>query len=180
MKEIVAFLLVVALSAAAAVSQRRKRTFPPLVLLIGDSLAQGLGPPLTRALALRGVALQSVAVQGSSARDWRREYLARAFAASPASLVIVSLGANDSASHALSVEFPSNVVRLAERLKADKRAVIWLMPPKAGREVRWTLEQPQFDTLEPPRGLELDATGHPLRDGYERWTSAILGSFADG
>lgn len=176
-KELGILLVVLVVAAAAAAAKRRARELPPLVLLVGDSLAQGLGPPLTRFFAARGVKLESVSVQGSSARDWRREYLARALERSRASLVLVSLGTNDSASEALSVEFPSNVVRLAERLAGEKRAVIWLVPPKAGQRVRWTLGQPQFEAFEPPAGLELDATGHPRGDGFARWAAVVDGAF---
>jgi hypothetical protein len=169
-------LFVVAV-AAAREARRRARELPPLVLLVGDSLAQGLGPPLTRSFAARGVKLESVAVQGSSARDWRREFLRKALERSQARLVLVSLGTNDSASLELAEEFPSNVSRLAEALGGAKRDVLWLVPPKATHRVRWTLEQPQFEALEPPAGLRLDATGHPLGDGYARWAAAVDAAF---
>jgi GDSL-like Lipase/Acylhydrolase family len=177
MRELGIIVAVLIMAAAAAASRRRGRTLPPLVLLVGDSLAQGLGPPLTRLLAARGVTLQSVAVKGSTARDWRREFLARALDTSQARLVIVSLGGNDSASHILSVEFPGNVVTLARRLKAAKRDVVWLMTTKPSPQVRWTLEQPEFDCLPAPLGMQLDKTGHPLGSGYERWAAAIVASF---
>lgn len=173
---LVALLLVaaaVALSRGAAA--RGRGALPPAVLVAGDSLAQGLGPALQRALAPRGIAVFTVGVQGSSARDWRREFLARALGASPAPLVFMSLGTNDAASPVLAAEFAGNVQRIAERI-APRRAV-WLIPPKRSGAVDAVLERPEFDSLAPPAGLRLDATGHPLGDGYDRWADSVVASF---
>jgi lysophospholipase L1-like esterase len=174
--------LVVLLVVVGGASRKRgaralaKRALPARLLLAGDSHAQGLEPHLKQALRARSVPLDVSFIVGSTARDWRREFLGRALERSSAPVVLLVLGTNDCASPLLSAEFPGNVRVLVERVKAAGRSVVLLQAPGACARVRSALELAGVDVLLPP---EMPMNGiHATPAGYARWSAQILEMFS--
>lgn len=168
-----ALLLLIALVAVVAGAKQPRRALPARLLLAGDSHAEGLEAALRQHARARGTELDVLAVRGSSARDWRREHLARALERSPATVVLLVLGTNDCAAGQLEAEFPSNVRTIVHKAKAAGRSVIFLMPPNPCNVVRLALEFGGYDVFTPPR-LELRDGIHATREGYQRWAASIL------
>jgi lysophospholipase L1-like esterase len=171
-----AVLLIAVLAIAAGVTQTRRRALPSRVLLVGDSHAEGLEPPLRELARARGIELDALAVRGSSARDWRREHLARALERSPAKLVLLVLGTNDCASPTLEAEFFGNVRTLVQRIRTAGRSVILLVSPALCERGRRALELVGADAFTPP-ALELRDGVHATPEGYGRWAASILAQF---
>jgi lysophospholipase L1-like esterase len=100
------------------------------VLLLGDSLAQGLGPPLAHLAKDAGLQLVTVGVKGSTLRHWLTgSNLANAVALASPLLTLVSLGTNDMGM----VDPGAEGRRAGELIDALHRngsaAVAWIGPP---------------------------------------------------
>lgn len=174
MTELAVLLLVVGVLAGVAVATRG-RPLPARLLLAGDSHAEGLEAPLRELVRARGSLLDALPVRGSSARDWRREHLARSFDRSPAKLILLVLGTNDCASAELELEFFANLRTLIERARAVGRQVILLVPPAPCDRVRRSLELAGAETFNPPPGLPLRGV-HATPEGYRQWAASIMGT----
>jgi lysophospholipase L1-like esterase len=100
------------------------------IVLVGDSLAQGLGPALAE--IARGVpcAFHAVGKQSTRVRDWMRDGdLVRAIGAPAADLVLVCLGTND-----MRTADPAGAGAeggaLVDRILATGASVSWIGPPR--------------------------------------------------
>lgn len=153
------------------------------VYLVGDSLAQGLLPPLRQEAADADVELRGRGVRSTRIRDWTHGELQQALQADlqgfDPDLVLVSLGTNDFTASPEAVA--DSVAELLEELSAHR--IVWVLPPtyvdKAGNDrlatVRDIIRQKvanafPSDELEIPRapdGL------HPTAKGYSGWAAAI-------
>ncbi len=102
------------------------------VLLIGDSLAQALGPPLGQLVTEGGFDFAQDAQQGTRVEQWgdsgRAEASADGF--SP-NVVLISLGTNDAAANAdWQAKFAGRAKGLVDRLRAKGvRDILWIIPP---------------------------------------------------
>ena len=108
---------------AAPVTARR-------IVLVGDSLAQGLGPALAE--IARGVpcGFHAVGKQSTRVRDWMRDSdLVAAIGAPPADLVLVSLGTNDMRT-ADPAAAGTEAGALVDKIVAAGASVAWIGPPR--------------------------------------------------
>jgi len=157
------------------------------VLLLGDSLAEGLAGPIEGLATASSVTLRSLHRRGSRIAGWSRDkQLAATLEAYEPTLVLISLGTNDAALEDPEAERGELdlLIRMASR--AGSAVVVWLDPPSlptlpregivrsmldssdAGREVGMR----RFD----PRPLNLPRSSdqvHLTPSGYKQWATAL-------
>lgn len=150
------------------------------VLLVGDSIAEGLAAPLEHLLSLYGSPLVTIAHRGDSitalankaGRDW-----------SAFRVIVLSAGSNDLPQGAR--EGPA-LQRLLGILRQQGAMVLWLVPPSFHGEAL-TPQQAAVDDLfhaagvplvpiqGPPVRTDLDPMGiHPDPAGYRQLAAQIL------
>jgi lysophospholipase L1-like esterase len=152
------------------------------VLLIGDSFAQGIGPPLAQLAEDAGLHLVQAGVKSTTIRDWLKgSRLADAVAAASPICTLVSLGANDMGAADPAAEGR----RAGELLDAlddlDAGAVVWIAPPRmpvdkssfrAALAAACAKRARIFDSL----ALTLERAPHDFHmtpAGYRAWAEAI-------
>jgi lysophospholipase L1-like esterase len=97
------------------------------VLLVGDSLAAGLGPPLKRLVTTDGAILATVGRVGTTIRQWARGgWLAEALTQVKPGLVLVSLGTNDMESPG---DRSGDIAAIVDRVRAAGAGLVWIEPP---------------------------------------------------
>ena len=97
------------------------------VLLVGDSLAAGLGPPLKRLVGADGATLATVGRVGTTIRQWARgAWLAEAITQAKPGLVLVSLGTNDMESPG---DRSGDIAAIVDRVRAAGAGLVWIEPP---------------------------------------------------
>lgn len=148
------------------------------VLLIGDSLAQGLAPPLMQLARTDGVHLTARGRQSTTIAQWADQpWLAQALAEGPFALVLVSLGTNDMKLARPAAEAAA-LDRLLGRIRATGALVVWIAPPTMPfpdpgvRALVASTRVPTFpsETLSIPRS----ADGiHGSIAGYAGWAGAL-------
>lgn len=163
--------------------RQRPRLHPDSrILVVGDSFAVGLTPPL-RALAKEaGLPFDSVALQGTRIDQWAvSAALDEKLRKFKPSLVLVSLGTND---EYLRGDGGTMQAPHLDRLLAKLRTVgdfVWIGPPKLPKRatngviplLRSRLDDDHYfpsQTLNLPRGP--DAL-HPTARGYAGWAGAL-------
>lgn len=174
-------LLAGSVGLAAAAVRRRLLTADTRLLLIGDSLAQGLMPHMRELAAEEGIAaFDGRGVVGSRLDQWSDSaWLDETLASFGPTLVLVSLGTNDEATA------PGAVARQADDLEtllakiASAGATIaWIGPPtlpfpRQGvsemieESVRYYFPSEELEIPRAPDGL------HPNVQGYAGWAGAI-------
>ena len=172
------------------------------VLLIGDSLAVGMGPSLEKALASHGSAsFLNIARGGTNIKQWADAdrpdgaKLEAALAAKP-SLVIISLGTNDEASRKPSLKPPFGptfdvatqrapaIKKLLARIAGAGAEVVWLGPPTFAANL-WPMQRSFRDLLASTVGRNYFNTEpldiprgrdnlHPSSAGHKKWVDAIM------
>lgn len=160
--------VLVALASIAPAAPRARRR----VLLVGDSLAVGLG-----ASARAEGALVS-ARGGTVARQWiTRGWFAAALESARPELVLVSLGTNDAAGQVDAGTFAAQVAQLEQLARARGARVVWLFPPPMPYSldaIRAGLSRAEADTLDAPAGLARAADRvHLTPAGYAAWWRAV-------
>ncbi len=146
---------------------------PRSALLIGDSLAVGLGPPLATELASRAVALTTRAEVSTNADQWRRRAPALFESLHP-EIVLMSLGSNDAQSSSLTTSFPDNVRTICDAAHASgaRRCALLLAPNRTASAVT-----PDGVEVIAPPVVQLQSDGiHPTASGYRAWAIAIAPS----
>lgn len=147
------------------------------LLLLGDSLAEGLATPLGQLSHDTHVDFASDGRSGTRIADWASQsWLETALARRP-KLVIVSLGTNDMLMLDPRIE-TGQLRALVARIKASGARQLWLMPPTMPFDdhgVRAMLEEAGMDlfpsdALDIPRGPDLI---HPTAMGYAGWAGAV-------
>jgi len=97
------------------------------VLLVGDSLAAGLGLPLKRLVTTDGAILGTVGRVGTTIRQWARGgWLAEALTQAKPGLVLVSLGTNDMESPG---DRSGDIAAIIDRVRAAGAGLVWIEPP---------------------------------------------------
>lgn len=155
------------------------------VILLGDSLAQGLAPPLGQLVTESGYDFASDVQPGTRVEQWGASGRAEASAAGfGATVAIVSLGTNDAAANAeWQARFAARAVSLVERLKATGvRDVLWLIPPLMPFDLTTIAAgitnsgAAVFDArpIDMPRGPDRI---HPTIAGFGGWAAALWESF---
>lgn len=154
-------------------------------LLVGDSLAVGLGPPLGKALL--PAALDSEAHSGSTAKDWLGKFrpaLDELLATVKPEVVFVSLGTNDTAPGASVAGLEQRFTELASVVRKAGAAPLFLLPP----ELPWS-RQPVADAVKaagavlitPRAGLEHGPDKvHLTGKGYADWAANVAQQLRGG
>lgn len=147
------------------------------VLLLGDSLAQGLAAPLRQLAVEAGLVFQADGRVGTRIADWSSQpWLAQALAFKP-TITLISLGTNDMKMTNPLSEQPA-LVRIVQSLIAARSAIVWITPPTmpfSDPGVRTMLANagvPLFrsESLPIPRGPDKI---HPTALGYAGFAGAL-------
>jgi lysophospholipase L1-like esterase len=172
------------LAAAAAVGLVRSLRCEPIirqgdtVLLVGDSLAVGLTPFLRKMAQASGAGFVSHAAGGTTMRNWLNNTAFRqALDASGATVVLVSLGTNDTYGSWTAEQLAADAQQLLALVRGSGRKVLWILPPKLPKEDRASagiratgvdvVESSQLDIAMGPDFI------HPTGSGYAFWASAV-------
>lgn len=151
-------------------------------LLLGDSIGDGVGPPLDALSNVYGTVLTRRTVQGTSILYWagKTDDTWGAYKA-----IVVSLGSNDAAQLSPSAEMPA-LGKLVADLRSHGAQVFWLVPPSftPGALKPKQLEVanmfahydvPPLDLRGPHVGVESDpARLHPTPQGYKTLASQVF------
>lgn len=166
------------------------------ILLVGDSLAQGLSPHLGNFAKESQYPYQAVHHVGSAIRYWTGERLAAALEQAKPTLAVVVLGTNDLAGQRSGEQLAADAAALLDQLSKFPRSdegyclgvdVLWVSPL-----VAMLAAHPQGEALEQavrsPTGscgktewfdsavldVKTGADGvHPVASGYAAWAGAI-------
>jgi lysophospholipase L1-like esterase len=147
------------------------------LLLVGDSLAQGLAAPLKRLAADGSVNATSDGRVGTRIDQWAQQTWLQTDLQSSPTFVLVSLGTNDmKLANALS-ERPL-LDQLLARLRASNARVVWILPPTMpfpDPGVRAMIADTgvllfRSDLLAIARGPD---SIHPTAAGYAGWAGSI-------
>lgn len=151
------------------------------VLLIGDSMAQGLAGPLSTLADAAGVSFDSFAKSGTHISQWVVGSLAQGLGAKLAArpeVVLVALGTNDEklSPAAAQGELPALSLLLG-RLKGFGSRVAWIGPPTLpyANGVGCLIRRAAPDYFD-SRRLLLERAGdgvHMTGSGYATWASAV-------
>lgn len=150
-------------------------------LLIGDSLGVGLGPQFKKLAKAAGYVPTVHAVGGSTTLQWL-SWIKRDLKVHKPSLVIVSLGTNDSALHIEEIRKNSSVyAHLVSEIEAIGAMTVWIGPPKLHRRlshadevrdiIKNAIESPYYESqkLDFPQTADMI---HSTQRGYEIWMSS--------
>lgn len=149
------------------------------VLLVGDSLAQGLALPMKQLATEAGAVFASDGRLGTLIGQWAsNSWLGADLAASKPTHVLVSLGTNDMLLTDPSTETAA-LSKLVAVLRASGASLLWILPPSMpfpDRGVRALIASsglPLFrsDLLSIPRGPD---GIHPTASGYAGWSAQIF------
>jgi lysophospholipase L1-like esterase len=154
-------------------------------LLVGDSLASGLGLPLGTRFQAAGGDFTAHAIDGSTIDQWAKGMdLAADLAKAQPLLTLVSLGTNDLAAKPAEYKAPL-IAAIITRIRAAGSSVAWILPPTmpavpdrgglrgilAAELAR--LAVPAFDStaLTLPRAPDKI---HPTPAGFDLWAARIM------
>ncbi len=143
-------------------------------LLVGDSLAFGLGPALKPLAKARGVLLRVNARGGTSTRQWlRKGWLVATLVRHRPKLLLVSLGTN--CTRAERKVLGADIAKLLALVPSSTR-VIWLFPPPmrfSHQYLRDALGQSEVEVIEAGElKLEKDRV-HPTTTANKKWARAL-------
>jgi len=154
------------------------------VLLIGDSLGEGLEKPLTTSLAAHGAQLHAMVKRGATAAYWAAHTDDRDGGYDH---VLLSLGTNDARRFDVEDE-RDDLARLVGHLRSRGSEISWLMPPSFKEGALREKEQRFADMLAELRVAPLDTYGpqqdvsqdpervHLTPNGYAAWAGQIVES----
>lgn len=152
------------------------------LLVIGDSLAVGLTPPLKALGADQGIAVLGIGKVSTRIDQWAQSAaLTDAVVAFKPTLVLVSLGTNDEylSGDAVKRQRPY-LEQLLNRLEGAKSDYVWIGPPTLPKSTNGVTALLQArvpsanyfpsHTLTIPRGPD---QLHPTAKGYAGWAGAL-------
>lgn len=156
------------------------------VLVVGDSLAQGLAPQLKGLAATSGVEVGSISEVSTRMQQWvtppRRAALEKALASLVPTVVLVSLGTNDNKTGYTDKELTQQLAELLTVLRATGATVVWMLAPPMPFADRIapllaTAGVQVIDTqaIEIPRGPD---DIHPTARGYAAWAEWVWGKLS--
>ena len=153
------------------------------VLLLGDSLAQGLGPPLARLAEATGVSLVARGIQSSTIRQWLAgASLVDAVRQSEPSLTLVCLGTNDMGAADAGAEGRRAGELIDTLFQSSAATVAWIGPPSlpvdksAFRAALAAMCSPREVRIFDSQALDLARTPdriHMTSAGYRAWAASI-------
>ena len=146
-------------------------------MLVGDSLAVGLGPKLKTLATATGCSFKYFAETGTTVSRWIRASEVQAYmTASHPSLVLVCLGTNDSKSAYTDAQLSKYVSDMRDWVTSTGARLVWILPPHLPFPDR--VSQPVVDAgidTFYSAGLSLGQSDgiHPGSSGYTTWANAI-------
>jgi hypothetical protein len=146
------------------------------VLLLGDSLAFQLGPPLWRQAREVKQRVHVRAHGGSSARQWiQRRWVSRAASSVRAERVLVSLGVNCTRSER--PRLAQDIATIVDIIADLGAPTLWLLPPPLRFSTEYLVQAvseagvPSFA----PGPLPMESDGvHPTYRGQQRWAQLLV------
>lgn len=152
----------------------------PPTLLVGDSLAFMLAPPLRRTARRHHRVLKASARGGTNAGQWLSEHwFTTALRRYRPSTVLVSLGVNDGGVKINREKFPARVKRLVALAHERSVSVVWLLPPKMKPRtafIREAVEKSGADCWHDASKLDIplfEDHVHPTFKGLEIWAEDL-------
>jgi len=152
------------------------------ILMIGDSLAVGLGPPLKKLASAQGYGVAYDGKVGTRSGQWASgPSLPADLARDKFDVVLVSLGTNDMPTNFSAEQIQAAMATIVDKIRAAGAQPVWVAPPRmvtlredAVRQAIASLGVPVFpsDALDIPRGGDRI---HPTAIGYAGWAGALLG-----
>ncbi|MFS8071032.1 MAG: GDSL-type esterase/lipase family protein, partial [Byssovorax sp.] len=152
------------------------------VLLLGDSLAQGLGPPLARLADAAGVPFVARGVQSSTIRQWLTgSALLDAMTQADPTLTLVCLGTNDMRAADPGAE-GRRALEIINALLLNGSAVAWIGPPSvpvdksAFRSALAAACGQRHVRIFDSQALQIERAPdrlHPTPAGYRAWAKSI-------
>jgi lysophospholipase L1-like esterase len=173
-----AVVLAVAASSRATSSPVPSIAASDRVLVVGDSLAVGMRPGFLELGAGERIPTAVDARGGTVTRQWlSRGWLAAALEAHRPTLVLVSLGTNDTSGQITADELARVAGELAAACRARGARVVWLLPPPMPWKtdaIAQGLRQAGVTALEAPTGLQRAPDRvHMTPDGYRAWARDV-------
>ena len=153
-------------SAAPAVPAQRR------VVLVGDSLAVGLGPQLAKLARQSGADFRFEGHVGSTVAQWLATPAWGAWVAGfGPTATLIQLGTND-------YRNPSPNVEQYRQFAAKFPSAVWIMPPDEPAapmpKVRAAIEQVGVPVIPAATGLQYGADGiHPTPAGFAAWAASV-------
>jgi len=153
------------------------------ILLVGDSLAVGLGPFLKQLAKERNVAFEVLAKEGTRLDQWATSQMLRTkLAEFQPTLVLVSLGTNDeylTGKDVVPKQTAAFDTLLGALMTVHPEAVVWIGPPtlpKPKSNGITAMLQAKTDHYFPSESLTIPRGPdqlHPTARGYAGWAGAI-------
>jgi lysophospholipase L1-like esterase len=151
------------------------------VLLVGDSLAVGLGPPLRSAFTRAGADFLALAKSGTTMTYWiagaPRASVEAALGSFSPTLVLVSLGTNDSYGARSDEQLRSDVAAVHALATSRGAEMAWILPPSLPKPDRVgpLVRQAGLHGFESSRLPLRQADGiHPSGRGYAGWAEHVF------
>jgi hypothetical protein len=147
------------------------------VVLIGDSMGQGLSWGFEKNADDYNILFKSFAKQSTTTKDWYQEdSLDDELKKFHPDIILISLGANEFSGNHINSKL--NIMKLKQKFNQYCGKLIWILPPieKASEYNNIVKEiftdKNVFDSnkIELPRGKDRI---HPTRNGFFQWTSII-------
>jgi hypothetical protein len=150
------------------------------VLLIGDSLAVGLSTPMRGLCAKSGCDFQAIAEVSTTMIQWinepRRSLIQSALEGFRPTLVLISLGTNDSAGNTPTDALNAQITKLRDWVQSSGAAIMWILPPKLNFQERvgWGVKAAGIESF-PSANLPLPQPDgiHTTGRGYAGWAEHI-------
>lgn len=148
------------------------------IMLIGDSLAVGLTSPVKALATQSGCDFFALAKSGTMMPYWTgNESVAGAIQTFSPTLILVSLGTNDSKGNHTDEQLAAHVAALREFLSVTGAAIVWILPPQLPFPERVSkhvlaagIASFPSSTLPIPQGDGI----HPTARGYAGWAEHIF------
>jgi lysophospholipase L1-like esterase len=179
--ELLALVVVLAVASSSAVERKPSSSAiakGDRVLLVGDSLAVGLKVGFGELAAADGVPFAADARGGTVTRQWiSRGWLVAALEQHRPTVVLVSLGTNDTTGQISATDMQRQARDLAELCRARGARVVWLVPPPMPWKLTAlleALERAGIPRVDAPAGLQRAGDRvHLTPAGYRAWATAV-------
>jgi len=156
------------------------------VLVVGDSLAQGLAPQFKALATASGVDTASITEVSTRMQQWvtapRRAALEKAISSFAPSVVLVSLGTNDNKTDYTDAQLAQQLTDLLAVLRGGGASVVWLLAPPMPFPDRMApilaasgVAVVDTQALVVPRGPD---DIHPTARGYAAWAEWVWGKLS--
>jgi len=158
-------------------NQILQKTHKSKVILIGDSMGQGLSWGFEKYAENYNIQFKSFAKQSTTTKDWYHEAnLEEEIKKFSPDIILISLGSNEFSGN--NIVSKLNIMKLKQKINQHCANLIWILPPiEKAKEYNNIVKEiftdkMVFDSnqIELPRGKDKI---HPTRTGFFQWTDII-------